>query len=692
MKITPTTVKFLLALFCTIATTAVFGQVANYTWTGAANGTNLDTVGNYTINGVNSRQHSAQRQSDRSGIQEPVIWDGRMTANLNLSKGGVSWPNTGLGTFGVNFVLTANQTNDVQIISSVALSPVVGIFAITNNSPSAVLSLGDNTANQLVMITRPGIAGTVHHFVNNSTNAAVINSSVQWLTGGGVACVLSFGGTGNWIVNHNLRANNFSGPYSVELTGPGSMTWSNGGVFASALGSITILGGTMILKSAGLALNFTGSGTVTNNNSITNNGTLRYDAAAQSDTIARVISGTGQLQVSNGTLTLSGTNTYTGTTTVSGGKLFINGNNAAASTTVTGGTLGGTGALSGPVTLAVGTTLAPGSSVGKLTINSDFSIGGNLAVEVDKSLSPSNDLVVVTGLLTNTGTGTLTVANLGPALAVGDKFKLFSQPLQNGAAMTVAGEGVTWVNNLALDGSIAVAQAIPPGMLGFTNLGNAIQFLWAGNFKLQAQTNNLNAGLGTNWSDYPGGSTSPLTMPIVATNPLVFFRLISPATNICAPVTNNAPVTSIYVYSGIGGSFLAGQSYNETRAVDVTVLSPVSLIATSMTLSGINGDGLAEAVIYDSNSQSLIASAQGNLTGGTITLPISATLVSGGKYRIGFYGQLGTGTFFLPDSTPYTESSGLLRINSAYDIDTDSFPANPSLDVPQVRLDVTPHP
>jgi len=150
-----------------------------------------------------------------------------------------------------------------------------------------------------------------------------------------------------------------------------------------------------------------------------------------------------------------------------------------------------------------------------------------------------------------------------------------------------------------------------------------------------------------------------------------------------------ASATIISLDSGVGGSFLAGQSYNETRAADVTVLSPLNLQVSSMTLSGIGGSGTAKEVIYDSNTQALVASAQGALTGGTITLSISATLVSGDEYRIGFYGLLGNGTKFLPSSFPYTESSGLLRINNSWGISTDSFPTNPNVDVPEVSLQVT---
>jgi PEP-CTERM motif len=153
-----------------------------------------------------------------------------------------------------------------------------------------------------------------------------------------------------------------------------------------------------------------------------------------------------------------------------------------------------------------------------------------------------------------------------------------------------------------------------------------------------------------------------------------------------------AAATTIYLDSGGSGSFTSGQSYNETRAADVTVLSPLNLDVTSMTLSGIDGSGTAKAVIYDSNTQGLVASAQGTLTGGTITLSISATLVSGGEYRIGFYGLLGSGSGFLPSSFPYTESSGLLQINSAWESGTDSFPNNVNLEVPEVSLDVVPVP
>jgi hypothetical protein len=53
----------------------------------------------------------------------------------------------------------------------------------------------------------------------------------------------------------------------------------------------------------------------------------------------------------------------------------------------------------------------------------------------------------------------------------------------------------------------------------------SLDFSWTGSFKLQSQTNALNVGLSTNWYDYPGGGSSPVSVPIDSSNDSVFFRL-----------------------------------------------------------------------------------------------------------------------------------------------------------------------
>jgi autotransporter-associated beta strand protein len=298
-----------------------------------------------------------------------------------------------------------------------------------------------------------------------------------------------------------------SGPIGTGTLRQDNATYT--AIFAS--GGPRSVANPIVLNAGGQALIIKGSFDLTLSGSLdlaTATKTLQVDNIAKS-----MLNG----DISNGALVKAGN-----------GALYINGTNNATSTTVTAGTLGGTGTFNAPVTIQSGATLAPGASVGTMTINSDLTIEGNVAIDVDRSLSPSNDVVVVTGTLTKTGSGTLTVTNLGPALIVGDKFTLFSQPVSGGNLFTVTGANATWINNLASDGSITV-QSIQPAAptLNFTQTGNTLQFTWSGSFKLQAQTNSTSVGITGNWADYPGGGSSGVTATINPNNPTVFFRLIS---------------------------------------------------------------------------------------------------------------------------------------------------------------------
>ena len=391
MKTKLTILKLLITLCVTFATTAAFGQVVR-TWTNSAS-IDIGLAANWSPNGAPS-----------GATQDTAQWDGVVPGNLALQYI-TGWGNSGYGTSGVNLVLTTNQVGNVTITGPSAGSPAMGIFGITNDSVSAVLHIGNaGSANLFNPATRPGTAGTIHGFVNNSTNAAIIDSSIAWVAGGGVDCVMDFGGTGDWIVNHVCRDNNSgAGPITVIWEGPGTMTWSNGGTFLSSvpLGFIRINGGTMILKGAGLALNFIG--VPAGNNTITNNGTLlKYDAAAL-DTIARVISGSGQLQVNKGTLTLSGANTYTNTTTLSGGELIL----GVAENFGTSGPLGVGGAIS-----FTGGTLGF-NAANTYDYSPRFLSTGGQAFKFDThglSVLLTNNIASSGGTLTKLGSGTLTLS------------------------------------------------------------------------------------------------------------------------------------------------------------------------------------------------------------------------------------------------------------------------------------------
>jgi Concanavalin A-like lectin/glucanases superfamily/Ricin-type beta-trefoil lectin domain-like len=73
---------------------------------------------------------------------------------------------------------------------------------------------------------------------------------------------------------------------------------------------------------------------------------------------------------------------------------------------------------------------------------------------------------------------------------------------------------------------------VTPTTLSAVLVGNALNFSWPANYlgcRLQVQTNSLDLGLGTNWSDVAGSAaTNTLTLPIDPNAGSVFYRLIYP--------------------------------------------------------------------------------------------------------------------------------------------------------------------
>jgi len=72
-------------------------------------------------------------------------------------------------------------------------------------------------------------------------------------------------------------------------------------------------------------------------------------------------------------------------------------------------------------------------------------------------------------------------------------------------------------------------MGLPPIAAQYRAGSTTLEISWSGTgFRLQAQTNDPDVGVSTNWFDYPGGTNSPVIIPIDPANPSVFYRLVLP--------------------------------------------------------------------------------------------------------------------------------------------------------------------
>jgi autotransporter-associated beta strand protein len=485
------------------------------------------------------------------------------TGNVNIENGELQ---LGSGTNLSNATIylgTANSGSDTTKLrfgsttvnlGTLSSSPII----ISSNAPSSVAMLDGNTNSTVV--------GQV------SSSITLQNRSV-WFTNSASSKIYNvsglISGTGDVIVSTASYGMRLRLTRSSGNTFSGNLIITNGGLqitdSAGAGANYNVIPDTSdVIMAANTTLGFGASETfgaldgdatamIGVNSSSTGTYTLRlgandHDGVYNGTIILGDIGGTTSrdisiIKIGAGTQTFNGNCSNTAPTSVGGGTMIINSAYFASAVTVSNNaTLGGTGTLSSNVTVQAGGTLSPGASIGTLVINGNLTNAGNLYIGVDKSqLVQSNDIVNVGGMLTNSGTGTVTMANLNLArpFANGDKFTLFSKPLANGGAMTISpstpGPGLAWNNNLAMDGSIGVYATVntTPVPITFSVSGSTLTLSWPADhlgWHLQMQTNTLGAGLRTNgWVVVPGSDQITSTnISITKTNPTVFYRITYP--------------------------------------------------------------------------------------------------------------------------------------------------------------------
>jgi autotransporter-associated beta strand protein len=390
---------------------------------------------------------------------------------------------SGAGTLRItstNFVPAAffTQTAGAVIFDGAVVSMLDGYRLRPGSGITAVAQFTNNGSLTI------GLGGNLRLCQNTTGGSSRVDMSsgtlnIATTTGGGAGDIF-VGEAASTTTTFNQNGG------LVEFTGNGNNRVAFANASASANGTYNLNGGLLwtaqitqvTAGSPGGTFNFNG-GTLKPTISSTTffqgvqaaniqSGGAIIDTTNLNITIGESLPGVGGLtKLGTGNLTLSGANTYAGSTVVSNGTLNVTGNiSGNGAVTVASGSLAGSGTIAGAVSVQSGATLSPGGASGApviLTLQNNLTLSGNLVVQVNKSLALSNDLVAVGGTLTNAGTGTLTLANLGTAFAVGDSFSIFSKPLPGGGALTISpanpGTGMVWVNRLALDGTIGVAMS-----------------------------------------------------------------------------------------------------------------------------------------------------------------------------------------------------------------------------------------
>jgi autotransporter-associated beta strand protein len=523
-------------------------------WQGGqnANAWDIGTTPNW-LNGVasdNFYNGDSVRFTDAGAANPPVL-------NSGVNPGSVTFSN--------------NLPNDYTLSGSAAIT---GPGALTKFGSGGLTISNTNSYNggtvinagtvSLGVVNALGSAGSID-FTGNSTlqwNGPTNDLSARLKIEDGVTTTLDTTGStvalGTTVQLGSLKTAALTKKGSGQLTVSGNQSFT--GPLTISEGIVKMAGNKTLATNINLALaastylyldgsslyfdQVNGSGTIGMTSTTAGTDTLTVGGANGSSQFdGGIVDSTRKIAVTKsgtGTFTLTGASSYTGSTTVSNGTLVVNGSLGSGVVTVmSNATLAGIGTIGGAVTTKAGSTLAPGTNgIGTLTINNNFTNAGNLVIKLDKSLVPaqSNDFVNVSGALTNSGTGILTVTNIGSlALAAGDTFPVFNAALANGNALTIAGPpGVTFTNNLALDGTIGVLSAfttaVNPTNITYSINGNVLNLSWpADHLGWLVQSNSVNLAVPADWYDISNtaaGTNYGIT--IDATKPNVFYRLRKP--------------------------------------------------------------------------------------------------------------------------------------------------------------------
>jgi len=442
------------------------------------------------------------------------------------AAGSGNWSSTNLDApwpiFGTNTIVVAPSTNDdvdvelpndVTVDSTQTIQYIYGGGTITMSPGSTLNVVGDT-------IGAEGTQSLALLDTSAANNSVIYSGNAFWakhqsyynltLNGSGTYYNGNIGVDGDNDNGPQTNAGNFilGGTASVQqadsITTLGNLTIGTNSSYDSSVSPMTVMGNTTLSGTLTDGAGSTNLDDVFNNMTITPTGKWKL-----SDVIEWVIGGS---LTNNGAISYvkgpggGGAITFTGTGVITGNpftvwNLFLNGTNTI-STTITATNFIGLG----------GTAVFDLANPQKLV------------------LAPSSTNALTYG-------GSLKVINTGAATATGTTYQLFSAVTYGGTfaseSLPTLPAGLSWVDNLATSGSITVTGTVIGNapVLAIHDNGTTATLSWDSTtfpgYSVQVQTNRTGS-FTTNWYATASGTASPYLVPVIPTNPPVFFRLMHP--------------------------------------------------------------------------------------------------------------------------------------------------------------------
>lgn len=496
------------------------------------NGGRLAGNGTFTKSGNNTLLISPPSAVgfDNSTYTGTVIINGG-AINISANAGAFN-PNEGINPLGIGPLIISNnaslnynggqvQTGTATLTTNYQAITLAGgnIFSFeTERHFVGPINVVSGTTNAL---TSSGAGGSAFY----AGKIFVLNGV---LSGGGNLTIPIPGTTHRNPIRFMHPENPFSG--TLQLAGNGSAYLDSGTTMANATVDFAATGGARLTWNNSISTlvlgGLSGVGDMDtaalNELQVGGNGSNTLYAGA-------LTGGAAVTKVGTGTLTLSGANSYSGLTMVSNGALVI-------STLQQGG---------GDVVVNDGKTLGViNNEGGQSALMNNLTLGvtaGPTTLVITNVTDPLTPIITAGGVVTLNGNCTITIPTPNSMVA-GNVYPLVKYGSLGGAGSFLlslpAGVTATLTNDtfnqwIALDVTgIAPPVNVTPTNITMVATNGGLQLSWPldhTGWRLQAQTNSLSVGIGTNWSEVAGSSsTNEVFIPIVTTNGTVFLRLVYP--------------------------------------------------------------------------------------------------------------------------------------------------------------------